>query len=383
MRFELKNYKDKEGLSIVRLVLVQGSIKRRIHTELKIESKYFQNKVNSWIKRSHPNHIFLNNYLAGIYKKHASVDIFKKPLDFDGALELYWNNKRVDGLAENSIAKIKTSLNDWKRFLIHHNKLKLSILSYDRQLVGQYFIFLLEHGNKRSTANHKVKDLNAMLNFLKNSLDVIPYNPVEGVRFKNVGNAIKQVLTIDQINQLIEYEPEAKLEKLGKELWLISFNCKGLRVSDLVLLKKTNYIAEEGKEFISLLTQKTGIPIKVEVNEPLRKLLNSYRKEESEYLIDLGQRNDSMREVDRINASIRKGLKQISAKLNIGALTGIHTARSAFAQIANQLDTPVQHIQKALGHTKVSTTELYLERLTPDAQSELVVRVLNRVNREN
>lgn len=379
MRFELKNYKDKEGQSVVRLVLGSGDMKKRIHTQLKIEPRYFQNKLNNWIKRTHPNAVYLNNYLASFYLKHKNFDALKDVLTVKAAIEIYLKSRLASDLQPSTLKKINTSLHDWLEFLAKTSTTNLNVMSVDRRLVHDFFNYQINMGNRRSTANHKVKDLMAMFNFLKNELELIPLNPIEGIRFKNVGNEVKKVMTLSQIQKLLEYQPKTKLEKLGKDMWFVSFHAKGLRISDIVLMKKDQVeVSSEGK-FVTLNTKKTGAPIRIWLSERLEGYIEEYDNPDSIFLFDLGQRAETVRDVDRINSKIRKGLKEIGSKLGIAELKGVHTSRSAFAQMASEGRSTLQEIQQALGHTKITTTQVYLDRLTPNAHEEMVENVMKRV----
>lgn len=380
MRFELKNYRDKEGKSIVRLVLNSGKEKKRIHTELKIEPKYFQNKKDAWIKPNHPNAIYLNNYLSSVYLKYARVDLFAEILTFEKALDLYLKAKSFDGIQVRTLMKIRTSLHEWRDFLTYRNKLKMSILSYDRNLVTEYFNSLITSGNKRSTANHKVKDLVAMMNFLMSNMQLIPNNPLNGIKFKNVGNAVKRVLNVTQIREIKSFKPRTSLEELGQDMWLFSFYSKGLRISDIILLKKKDRQSEEGGEYLTIVSQKTRVPLRIKVTPETKEILEKYNDRNTLYLLSLGQKSDSISDVDRINAKIRKGIKLMASRLDISELTGVHSARSAFAQLANVSKAPIQEIQNALGHTKVTTTETYLDRLTPSSHEDLVQQVSSLID---
>ena len=91
--FILKNYiRQRDGKSNVLLTIQSGTKKKRVATSVFIEPKYFSNKHNQWIKRSHPRHAELNTHLAEFYNKHRSEDVTTSIPSLSACIDQYLNS---------------------------------------------------------------------------------------------------------------------------------------------------------------------------------------------------------------------------------------------------------------------------------------------------
>lgn len=375
-RFELKGYVDKKGLSQIRLVKQSGQTKRRFTTDLKVEPKYFQNKHNFWIKKSHTNYIYLNNRLSKFYEKHKDIDPRTGPLSLDQGFRLYVEHVEKSDRAPATKVKVEKSLRDMRTYFDSVKLLSKPILSLSNKAVREYFEFGLAEGKKATTMKAKIKDLQACINYLVGELEVLPENPIGSLRLRKTKQETKPKPTLDEVLELIDYEPRSSSEELAKDVWCFSLYAKGIRISDIYRLKNEDLDYSRGE--ILIRQKKTGDPVAIPLTEPLKEILKKYANG-TEYLFDFEQIKDNHKHVDGVASRLRKGLKSICSHSNIRRIQGIHTARHSFGMLSRMANASISEIQHALGHSSPGTTENYIKQHSPESQLDLVHRVFAQI----
>ncbi|NNM16961.1 MAG: integrase catalytic domain-containing protein, partial [Croceitalea sp.] len=107
----------------------------------------------------------------------------------------------------------------------------------------------------------------------------------------------------------------------------------------------------DGNKWIHVAREKTSQPVKIP-------LLSKALKMVEEYKVKM-QHTDLLLPVYS-NQKTNKYLKEIAIKLNIRKKLTFHVARHTFATtITLSNGVPIETVSKLLGHTKVSTTQIY------------------------
>ena len=375
-RFELKGYVDKRGLSQIRLVKQSGQKKRRFSTNLKVEPKYFQNKHNHWIKRSHPNCIYLNNVLTKFYEQHKEIDPRTGPITLDQGFTLYLEHVMQSDRVAGTKVNIQIALEEMRSYFDSVSLLHKPIISLSNKSVRSYFDYGLTKGRKNTTMRGRVKNLVACINYLVGDLEVIPHNPIQSLRLKNVKQEPKKTPSFDEVLEFLSYKPTTPSEELAKDVWLFAFYAKGLRIVDVYKLK-TEALDYTKKEFL-VRQQKTGEMVAIPLIEPLLDLIAKYQND-SEYIFDFKQDESDHRDVDRVAARLRKGLRSICSHSNIKRITGMHDARHAFGMLARMSRASIPEIQHALGHSNPGVTATYIRQISPENQFEWVNEIFNQL----
>jgi integrase/recombinase XerD len=173
--------------------------------------------------------------------------------------------------------------------------------------------------------------------------------------------ARKIALSEEDKNRLIEIkDPELRL---AADMWLLSYYCYGLNMTDILSLKVKDLI----NDLLMISRGKTGndlvIPIRKEVKEIILRHGNRTLNP-NDYVFpilngELTARQIKNRVKEFVN-SINYGLKKVEAKLKLKIRLTTYTARHTFANIALKKGASKEFIQDALGHSSILTTENYL-----------------------
>lgn len=174
-------------------------------------------------------------------------------------------------------------------------------------------------------------------------------------------NSTRTYLTIDEVRKLIE--TDCKYEDIKKG-FLFSCFC-GLRMSDIRLLKWGD-IEEDptGGARISIVQQKTGEVLYLNISEEAKKWLPSIPGESNERVFNMGCASMISRNVD--NWANAAGIKKHVT---------FHTARHTFATMLLTLGGDIYTVSKLLGHKNIQTTQIYAKII--DQKKKDTVNLVN------
>ena len=190
--------------------------------------------------------------------------------------------------------------------------------------------------------------------------DIIEHDPSEMIETPKLGRKLPQVLTPDEIDQLIEavdldsetgYRNRAILETL--------YGC-GMRVSELISLKLTdlhfeeNYLKIKGKG-----NKERLVPVGRSVKDSITLYIHNYRQtlkinRKDENILFLNRRG---RKLTRV--MVFTIIKDLAAKIGLKKTISPHTFRHSFATHLIEGGADLKAVQEMLGHESITTTELY------------------------
>ena len=141
----------------------------------------------------------------------------------------------------------------------------------------------------------------------------------------------------------------------------------GLRFSDFRHLKEDYFQKVRGKPWLMIQTEKTSYDLKI----PLHLIFEGKA-------LEILSRYGSVSDLTRIgcNADTNRHLSVIQQMAGIKTRVTFHTARHTCATLLCHQGVPITTVQKILGHTKLTTTQLYSE-----VMADTIVKDLSNVKR--
>ena len=141
----------------------------------------------------------------------------------------------------------------------------------------------------------------------------------------------------------------------------------GLRFSDFRHLKEEYFLKIKGQPWLMIQTEKTGYDLKI----PLHLVFEGKA-------LEILQRYPSVEDFTKIgcNADTNRHLAVLQRIAKINTRTTFHTARHTCATLLCHQGVPITTVQKILGHTKLTTTQLYSE-----VMADTIVRDLSNVRK--
>lgn len=192
---------------------------------------------------------------------------------------------------------------------------------------------------------------------LENEIDD---DPTELLELPKIGKKLPEVLTLDEINQLINAVDLSKTEGHRNRAILETLYSCGLRVSELINLKMTNIYFDEG--FIRVIgkgNKERLVPVSPSVEKEIRLYTEHIRNHQEikaghEDYVFLNRRGAKLTRV-----MIFTIIKQLAEAIGLKKIISPHTFRHSFATHLVEGGANLRAIQEMLGHESISTTEIY------------------------
>ena len=262
-------------------------------------------------------------------------------MNLDNYLEIY----KEFLLSEKNLSQntIDNYLVDLKQFLIFFVKFE-SI----NQNIEKYISSLRKKNISNSSINRKISSLKNFLKFL-NSEKIIKEIDLDIFESLNNSKKIPKAIPKNEINKI--FNSLNNSNSMNKNIYIIILKLmylSGLRVSEALDLKWSdlskanmtlNIYGKGSKERKSYLTN------------DFIDTLYSIKKDEG-YIFNINGKKISARSVNKfLDKAYKDGL--IEYKISS------HVFRHSFATSMLENDADIRHIQKLLGHSSISTTEIY------------------------
>lgn len=403
------------------LIMVRITVNRKVvyqGTGIRVKQSDWNDKgtfeKGNWIRSSNPMYEVYNrslknqiNTLDEKYHVNSNLSAFalKSSINQNSQSFTQYFHSFILRLESASLArknKYKSTLNKLLNF-VNGRELFLSDLTTD--FILKFENYLLSF-NKRNTASKTLSFLKAVINQLYKdnpTLVTVCPNPFVQVKLR-YEKTTKTRLTPEEI-ELIEKadlaptayatnrENHKNLKHHSRNIFLLQYYFAGTRISDMLLAQKKHFASGR---FI-YRSKKTDTPRNFKIPDKAAKILGEYlpllQDEDfvfpflplhAQELILLSSKNDkaAMDKLDKLIESkttiISKNLKLIAKELGINKNISTHVARHSFADQARKNKTDVYAISKALGHSRITVTEDYLDSFDTDAIDGVIDSVVKQ-----
>ncbi len=260
------------------------------------------------------------------------------------------------GLAENSILAYRNDVEKLRDYFSPTNK-SIKSMKYDdlQHFVGDLYDLGL---NARSQARiiSGVKHFFQFL-MLENEIE---NDPSQLLELPKIGRKLPEVLTIEEINALIDAVDLSKKEGQRNRAIIETLYSCGLRVSELVNLQFEQLFFNEG--FIRVIGKGNKQRL-VPVSDSVEKEVDLYLKNMRNNL-NVQKGNESYVFLNRRGAKLTRVMiftiiKNLALKINLRKTISPHTFRHSFATHLLEGGANLRAIQEMLGHESILTTEIY------------------------
>ena len=262
-------------------------------------------------------------------------------------------------LSDNSVQAYIRDVEKLVQYFELH-ELDLQPDKVEQEHIENFLKYVSELGlNARSQA----RILSGLKAFYKYLLmeDVLEVTPTELLEAPKIGRRLPEVLSFEEINELINAIDLSKAEGERNKAMLETLYSCGLRVSELVGLQISNLLLDEG--FIRVVgkgDKERIVPIGSVAIKHINIYIKSIRnhqqniKKESEDILFLNRRGNQLTRV-----MVFTIIKQLAEKINLQKAVSPHTFRHSFATHLIEGGADLRAIQEMLGHESITTTEIY------------------------
>ena len=273
-----------------------------------------------------------------------------------------------------SSAFYKGTLSLLKRYMKHDVPIKEVTVEWLNGLEK----FILKTANQTTVAMN-MRNIRTTMNIAK-QVGVIRESDYPFGRGKyqiKEGSGKKKALNKKQLKAIAEYSDGSMTTEFYRDLWLFIYFCNGLNVADLISLKFSD-IQNGEISFIRKKTKDRTRDVKriyAAITPEMYSIINKWGNDpkKSVYIFPFLKPGDSAWEHEKkkknLTKLINKRMKMIGEKLNLGKIT-TYVARHTYATVLRNEGVPISIISPMLGHSSVTTTEIYLADLESEYRAK-------------
>ncbi len=273
------------------------------------------------------------------------------------ALKEYVYYLRVNkNLSKNTIEAYERDIMDYLDFIEVQYKIS-KVRDYNGKYLHNYLSKLVRKGASKSTERRKLSAINSFINYLINE-ERISSDKVEKVASPKMEKKLPTVLTVDEVNNLIEASKGPKPNDYRNYCMLELLYGSGLRISELTSLNIGDIHLNQG--LINIFgkgSKERIVPINKEEGQALKEYILNYRLLFDPKDYDAVFLNKNGERISRI--AVFKIIKELAIKANINKEISPHTLRHSFATHLLEGGADIMAVKELLGHEDISTTEHY------------------------
>jgi site-specific recombinase XerD len=231
-----------------------------------------------------------------------------------------------------------------------YKKKDLPITEINYSFCEHYYNYLVhEKPCNNNGANKHIQRLKKLVNYAY-KMGYVSSNALMSYSLK-FNRFVQQKLTWDDIVKLQSLQLHNQTLERIRDVFL--FQCfTGLAYADVKKLSHEHITVEGQQNWIQMERTKTKTSFSIPILKPAQDILNKYSNLPS-------NRGDTMFPV-LSNQKMNAGLKIIAEIAGVKKNISSHVARHTFATtVTLQSGVPLETVSKMLGHTKISTTQMY------------------------
>ena len=376
---------NKQGKSPLSIQFSHNGRRRRIATGLVVEPKFWDDK-NQKIKPNCPNYIDLqyrlNEQVAMYEKKIRKLEILEIELTFDNLLETNGRKvnctigecldatiSRLESLGKYGSASKHKSL---RSRLAQYRTLNTRLDEIDLTFLRDFELFLRKIGNTNNSIATKFAIFKAAYNkALAEEQFVTKSNPFSKYKVGSLWTKTrKRAITKEDVQKLMELkiEPSHQTEyrDFARDIFLFSYYTAGINFTDIASLRYSDIV--NGR--ISYSRNKTQKLLSFRLMPTAMAIIEKYSRSghsSDDYIFPILDKRVHITPQQIFNRT-HKVLRKVNRELKVlGEMIGLliplttYVARHTYATVLKRSGVNIAIISESLGHSDLSTTQIYLD----------------------
>ncbi len=389
-----KNSVTKDGKSTVYFRITKNRKHSYISSGQKVEAKYWDFTKNK-VKANHPSSGRLNAYLI-LKLQEIQAEVLKAETeeklmtgkDIRNAIFSYYPTDFIayaTAINHKNIAEGKIGTYDKNKSVIakiqeYNNDKPLYLHQITPAFLEKYEDYLRLKGNQTNTIGVSMRYVRKIFNdAYREGLIKHKQIPFNIYKIKNEKTQ-RSYLTDAELGLIEDLKLKAgSMMQVHRDMFVLASYAAGLRVGDLLALKVMNYDGH----YIHTQTRKTGGQLSVRLPLKAKAIADIYVQSDclpGNYIFPIlpnGFNEDDPKGFDAAISSAtayyNKDLKAIAKKCGIAKNITSHVARHSFATRALQKGNSLDKVSKFLGHSNISTTQLYAKIVNSELDKAMEV----------
>ena len=280
-------------------------------------------------------------------------------MEWEDSKKGYENYLKLEkSLSQNSVAAYINDINKLINFLDNSFE-KVTPDKVTLQDLKGFLEWINEQGISSRTQARTISGIKSFYKYLLVE-NKITSDPTALIESPKIGRKLPDVLSIEEIDTLINVIDLEKPEGHRNKAILETLYSCGLRVSELTTLKITNLFFDKG--FVKVEgkgSKERLVPISSRAIDEINKYLSDYHSllsisKDSENILFLNKRG---RKLSRV--MVFTIIKNLAKKIGLNKKISPHTFRHSFATHLVNGGADLRAVQEMLGHESILTTEIY------------------------
>lgn len=256
-----------------------------------------------------------------------------------------------EGKAKNTVDAYRRDLTNYRLFMLEKN-VTLNEIVY-KDLIA--WVNQIQQSRKPTSVNRMVSSITGFHRFLFEYYKII--DPTVKLSVSRARNPLPKTLTRAEINRLLESFPSTPLGEYQRTICEVLF-ATGLRVSELCQLQFQQIYVEEGiLRIVGKGDKERIIPIGKSALNAYKNYIEHIRPgwlKKGSSAVFIGPKGKQLS-----RQYVWSMLKYKSKELDLQPSISPHTLRHSFASALLQGGADLRIIQELLGHSDISTTQIY------------------------
>ena len=276
------------------------------------------------------------------------------------------------GVSPNTLAAYRSDLTQLVEYLKenHFNGNGSGWEYVDEDMMSQYLLHLHALEYSDTTRARKVASSKSLFGFLLDE-GIVNRDPTENISSPRIGRSLPDTLSVAEVDNLLASASQQDTPNSIRDraMFELTYAC-GLRVTELVSLNLGDLELEQGSvRCLGKGGKERIIPVHASAISELRRYIREARptfvKNASERSLFLNRRGQRLS---------RQGfwliLKAHAKRAGITKKITPHTLRHSFATHLLQGGAPLRHVQELLGHSSITTTQVYTHLTSEHVRTE-------------
>lgn len=273
-------------------------------------------------------------------------------MDINDAKSLFMQYLIVEkGLSNSTISSYKEDLKSFFQF-----KKAKKVEELDYKDIDNYIIFLTDDDKAPKTIIRRATTIRSFFSFLQK--ENYMFHESSLIEMPKLNHSLPNVLTFEEVEALFSAPDMTKKEGIRDRAMLEVMYASGLRVSELLALKLSQYSSSLNcLKIYGKGNKERMVPIGDYALEYLTKYLREVRD------FNVGRKTDYVF-LNKAGKVITRQyfwqqIKKYGEIAQIKKSISPHTLRHSFATHLLENGADLRMVQEALGHSKISTTQIY------------------------
>lgn len=304
------------------------------------------------------------------------------------AFQYYISELKFTGRIGNAIA-YQNAYNSISKF---HNKAELLFSDVTPTFLNNYEKWMLENNKSSTTIGMYARCIRSLFNRAiydeEIRSEIYPFRKSIHEKEKYViphPTKRPKAISKQEIHKIYNCNLiEGSAEQFYVDLWLFSFFCNGMNITDICNLKIGNIKEDEihYRRSKTINTKRKGDSIKIPLINEIRIIINRWGKmngHSKDYIFNIF--SDSMSSERKKNTAkqvtkqINKYIQRIANRVKIKTHITTYTARHSFATLMDTSKVPISTIKEQLGHVNINTTQNYIKSIDKEDRRKVAKKL--------